>query len=211
MSLDTVFEAWPNLLLALPTFLASDPTSRSARLDLAIERGSGTPRTFFRRARLLSANPPATPAAAAPTATAGPLALLAAFLSMPTTPLAFGLVLLRLTRRLDEPDLLPLCRPRAPLLAFPREAVLEREAPLRRREDGVDFERAAPPEERDESLPDAPPPEREDALPLALELELFEEVPLPCLLPEATLLLAITHPSQSMQSPQDSPTRSAHA
>jgi hypothetical protein len=80
MSFDTVFEVWPNCLLALPTVLATDFTSIS---------GSGTPKTLFGRARLLSAKPPATPAAAAPTAIAGPPALPAAVFTVPTMPLPF--------------------------------------------------------------------------------------------------------------------------
>jgi hypothetical protein len=169
MSLDTAFEVSPNLLLALPTFLTSDPTSSSVRLGLPIERGSGTPRIFLRRVRLLRAKPPATPAAAAPTATAGPLALLAAVLSVSTMPLAFRLVLRRvLFPPPRELDLLARCWPRAEPLAVGRESVREPEAPLRRREGGDDLERA-------------------------LEPEPVDELPLLCLLPDATLL-AITHP-----------------
>jgi hypothetical protein len=76
MSLETLFEVLPSCLLALPTDFTSDCTSTS---------GSFTPRTFRCRLRLLSRRPPATPAAAAPAATAGPPALLAAPLSVSTT------------------------------------------------------------------------------------------------------------------------------
>lgn len=211
MSLDTVFEVWPNLLLALPTFLASDATSRSVRLDLPIERGSGTPRILLRRVRLLRAKPPATPARAAPTATAGPPALLAVFLSVPTTPSVFWLALLRpLLPPAGDLDLPPPCRPRAPPLPLLREPVLEREEALPRRDDADDLERAMLPGERDEPLRDVPPPERAEAFPLTLEAEPFDERPLLCLLPEAALLLAITHPSSVDSNPFKSlATRSA--
>jgi hypothetical protein len=43
----------------------------------------------LRRDRPFSSKPPATPAAAAPTATAGRPALLAVLFSVPTTPLPF--------------------------------------------------------------------------------------------------------------------------
>ena len=99
MSFDTLFEVLPRCLLALPTLFATDFTSRSERADLAIERGTGTPRIVLRRMRLFSSKPPATPAAAAPTATAGPPALPAAPLRVSTTPLPFELP------RLDEAPL----------------------------------------------------------------------------------------------------------
>jgi hypothetical protein len=194
MSLDTFFDVWPNCLLALPTVLATDLRSR---LALPIERGSGTPRTFLRRVRLLSTKPPATPAAAAPRATAGPLAVLTAFLSVPTMPLLFWLVPLRLDLSpLRGLDLLRLWGPRFPLLPAEREEpLLEREALLRLRVDADDFERDGPPDDREEPLRDAPPPERDDPLALVLAPEPFEELLLPCRLREADLLLAIPHPS----------------
>ena len=80
MSFETFFVVWPNCLLALPTLLATDWTSTPER------RGSGIPRIFLRREWRLSTSPPATPTAVAPTATAGPLTLLAAPLIVPTTP-----------------------------------------------------------------------------------------------------------------------------
>jgi hypothetical protein len=194
MSFDTAFEVSPNLLLALPTLLTNDPTSSSVRLGLPIERGSGTPRIFLRRVRLLRAKPPASPAAAAPTATAGPLALPAAVLSVSTMPLAFRLALrCLLLPPPRELDLFAPCRPRREPPALGRDSVREPEAPLRRREDGDDFERAAPPDDREESLRDVEPPERDGALASALELEPVDELPLLCLLPDAALL-AITHP-----------------
>ena len=100
MSFETLFEVWPNCLLALPTLLATDWMSTFER------RGTGTPRIFFRREWLFSTIPPAIPTAVAPTATAGPLTLLAAPLIVPTTPpfpVPFRLAALRL-----EPALLVL-------------------------------------------------------------------------------------------------------
>ena len=180
MSFETVFEVWPNCLLALPTVFATDFTSRFA---LPIERGSFTPRIFLRPVRPLSTKPPATPTAAAPTATAGPLALLAAPLSVLTMPLPFWLVLLRL-----EPpppralDLLRVCGLRLEV---------EREALLRARVEADDFERDEPPEERDAPLPDPPLPEREDRLAFVFEPEPFDAELLLCPLREADLLVAI--------------------
>ena len=80
MSFETLFVVWPSCLLALPTLLATDWTSTPER------RGSGIPRIFLRREWRLSTIPPAIPTAVAPTATAGPLTLLAAPLTVPTTP-----------------------------------------------------------------------------------------------------------------------------
>jgi hypothetical protein len=86
--LDTLLDVFANCLLALPT-------------DFTIACGSGrclgtrTPRIVLRRVRLLIARPPATPAAAAPTATAGPFARLA-------TSLIVSVMLLLLTRPLDD-------------------------------------------------------------------------------------------------------------
>ena len=101
MSLETLFVVLPNCLLALPTFLATDWTSTPDR------RGTLIPRTFFRREWPFSTSPPASPTAVAPTATAGPLTLLAAPLIVPTTPPLpedpFWLAVLRLEL---EPELL---------------------------------------------------------------------------------------------------------
>ena len=80
MSFETFFVVWPNCLLALPTLLATDWTST---FEI---RGTGIPRIFLRREWLFSTSPPAIPTAVAPTATAGPLTLLAAPLIVPTTP-----------------------------------------------------------------------------------------------------------------------------
>jgi len=93
MSFETLFVVWPNCLLALPTLLATDWRSTFER------RGTGTPRIFFRREWPFSTIPPAIPTAVAPTATAGPLTLLAAPLIVPTTPpfpVPFWLAALRL-------------------------------------------------------------------------------------------------------------------
>src|SRR5215211_5875639 len=160
MSFDTLFAVWPNCLLALPTVLIIDFASRSGRLGLPIERGSGTPRTFLRRVRLFSARPPATPAAATPTATAGPPALPAAFLTVPSTPLRLWLFAgLRF----------------APLPLGRDEPLLEREALARARVDADDFERDAPSEERVEPLRAAPLDEREDPLALVFEPEPLDD------------------------------------
>ena len=112
MSFETLFDVWPNCLLALPTLLATDWMSTFET------RGTGTPRIFFRREWPFSTIPPAIPTAVAPTATAGPLTLLAAPLIVPTTPpfpVPFRLAALRL-----EPAL-PVLRP-APLRLPPRLA-----------------------------------------------------------------------------------------
>jgi hypothetical protein len=143
MSLDTVFDVCPSCLLALPTVLTADLTSTS---------GSFTPSTFVPRdERRLRSTPPATPAAAAPAAMAGPLALLAAALTVPTTPL---LLLALAELRLPPP---PFEREEPPLerdeLLLERDAALlerdeplvERELLLRARVEGDDFERAEPP------------------------------------------------------------------
>ena len=125
MSLDTVFDVCPSCLLALPTVFATDLTSSS---------GSFTPSIFGRRdERRLRSTPPATPAAAAPAAMAGPLALLAAALTVPTTPL---LLLALAELRLPE---------RGAALVERDEPLLERELLLRARVAGDDFERAVPP------------------------------------------------------------------
>ena len=121
---------------------------------------------------LLSTRPPATPAAPAPMATAGPLALPAALLRVPTTPLPFWLAPLA--------RLAP-CRSSAcsgsggarfaPLPLERAEPLLEREALLRLRADAGDLDRDEPPEE---PLPRAPP-ERDDPLALVLEPEPLDE------------------------------------
>ena len=112
MSFETFFVVWPNCLLALPTLLATDWMSTFER------RGTGIPRIFFRREWPFSTIPPAIPTAVAPTATAGPLTLLAAPLIVPTTP-PFP-VPLRLAALRLEPAL-PVLRA-APLRLPPRLA-----------------------------------------------------------------------------------------
>src|SRR5215218_71423 len=203
MSLDTVFDVSPSCLLAFPMPFSTDWTSRSGRV---------IPRTFLRRCRPLRITPPTTPAAAAPTATPGAPALLAAVLSVPRTPLAPADCegALRLD---DEPPL------RAGLRPFPREAPprVDREAVLRLvRKAALRLEReAALRLEREAALR----LEREAALrlervpplwlrPLAFVFEPAEPaLPEPALPPLAELLLlfalrevafvAIPHPSQS--------------
>src|SRR5918994_4446323 len=100
MSLDTFLVVLPNCLLALPPVLAIDLTSMSGRL---IGRGTGTPSTVLRRILLRSMtppDPPATPAAVAPTATAGPLALPATCFTVSIIPLLpLRLWVLRLCER----------------------------------------------------------------------------------------------------------------
>ena len=183
MSFDTFLDVWPNCLLALPTVLATDLTSRSG--SLPIERGSVMPRTVERRERRLSTRPATSPAVAAPTATAGPLALLATSLTVPTRP----------SRRwvLAEPRLAPLPLDR-------EEPLRERELLLRARVDADDFERDEPPEERDEPLRAPPLAERDEPPVLVLDAGLFEpevfepellDALLPCPLREVDLLVAI--------------------
>jgi hypothetical protein len=176
-SFETFFVVWPNCLLALPTLLATALTSTSGRLGLPIERGTETPRIVFRRSRPLRTSPPATPTAVAPTATAGPLTLVRAPLTVPTTPLfwaPFRLVLLRL----EAPPL-----PLRLEVVFRDEPLLDLEGLVRLRVGAADFE-------RDERA-------REPEVPLAFDLdpELFDEPLLPCPLREAGLL-AIPHPSR---------------
>ena len=126
MSFETLFDVWPNCLLALPTLLATDWTSTFER------RGTGIPRIFFWREWPFSTRPPAMPTAVAPTAMAGPLTLLAAPLIVPTTPpfpVPFWLAVLRL-----ELLLLLLLRPAPLRLAagfFRALALLDREAVVR--------------------------------------------------------------------------------
>jgi len=98
-------------MLASPTVFASDLAS-----TLAMCLGIGIPSTVLRRARPFSAIPPTTPAAAAPTAMAGPFALPATCLTEPTMPLPFWLPLLPLARAGAEERLdaaLPFARPLA--------------------------------------------------------------------------------------------------
>ena len=206
MSLDTFLDVWPNCLLNLPTFLATDLTSRSGRPALRMARGIGTPRTFLGRVRLFSIKPPATPAAPAPIASAGPEALPAVLFSVPTKPSLFLLALLRLALPALRPvDLLRLGEERFAALRLVRvapEPLLAREALLRLRAEAAGFEREAPPEARDEPLRAVRPPEREllalgpepDPFALAFEPEPFDELRLPRELRDAGLLLAISHP-----------------
>jgi hypothetical protein len=153
--------------------------------------------------RLFSAIPAATPVAAAPAATAGPLALLATFLTVSNMPLRLGLfarlrfALLR--REREEPLLDREALRRAPVDAddaFDRaEVPEEREEPLRDRdalrrapvvaED--DFGRAEVREELEEPLRDAPLALRADPLALVFEPELLDELLLLCPLREADL------------------------
>ena len=91
--------------------------------------------------------------------------------------------------------MLRLWEPRAAPLVPERELLFEREALVRRRVDGDDFERDEPPDDRDEPLRDEPPLEREDPLALVFEPEPLDAPLFLCPAPEAALLLAITHPS----------------
>jgi hypothetical protein len=118
--------------------------------------------------------------------------------------LPFRLALLRLAPPPPrELDLLRLWEPRVAPLAPERELLFEREALLRLRADGDDFERDDPPDERDEPLRDEPPLERADPLALVFEPEPFDEPRLLCPPREAALLLAITHPSNRENIPPD--------
>src|SRR5215204_2287361 len=201
--LDTPLRFWLSCLLALPTVLATDLVARRGSFGWPIVRGSGTPRTFLRRVLLFSAIPAATPAAAAPAATAGPLALLAAFLTVSNMPLRLGLfarlrfALLR--REREEPLLDREALRRAPVDADDdfggAEVPEDREEPLRDRdalrrapvvaED--DFGRAEVREELEEPLRDAPLALRADPLALVFEPELLDELLLLCPLREADL------------------------
>jgi hypothetical protein len=181
MSLETLLVVWPKRLLALPMVFAVDLMSRSGDVS---ERGTLTPKTVFRRMRLRSTSPPATPAAAAPTATAGPLALLAAPLTVSTTPFELWLDPLRFA-------VLPAVRPELELFVV-RLAVLplERDEPLldlaallRLRVEAAVFDRDAP-------LPD-----------FDLDPEPLAELRLRCPLLDAGLLLAISHTSFSEDIP----------
>jgi hypothetical protein len=183
MSLDTVFVVWPSCLLALPTLFAIDFRSTSGLLR---ERGTGTPSTFFWRVRERISNPPATPAAVAPTATAGPLALLATCFTVPTTPFELapwlcGVRLCELRLRLwvlrfavEPPD------------RFEPDALLERRDPLA-------ADRAFAPDELARArLFDAEP---FDDLLLLLDAEPPDDLLFVCLLPEDLLFAATAHPS----------------
>jgi hypothetical protein len=187
MSFETLFVVCPNCVLALPTLLATALTSTFERRGLPMERGTGTPRIVFRRRRPLSASPPATPTAVAPTASAGPLTLVTAPLMLPTTPsfpVAFWLEL----RRLEAPRVA--LRPELVFRAVPlleREELVFRAAPLLDREALVrppvaGFERDARSEARVERLSDEAPLEVPLALPM--DPELLDEPRLLCPLRE---------------------------
>jgi hypothetical protein len=191
-SLETVFPVCPSCLLALPTVFAIDLTSISGRL---IERGTGTPSTRRWRVRERIRRPPATPAAVAPAAIAGPLALLATSLTVPTNPFELLLRLWVLRLRLWVLRLrLWVLRPRLWLLRLAvepldfREPLLEREEPLR---DVLAF---APEELARAPLLEADPFD-EPLLPLAREL--LDDLLLPCLLPDDLLEAATAHLSLS--------------
>lgn len=179
MSLDTVLVVSPNCLLALPTVFAIDLTSSSGALS---ERGSGTPSTFLRRVRDRMSSPPATPAAVAPTATAGPFALPATLLTVPSIPSWLLLRLCVLRFALE------------PLERF--EPLLERADALR--DDPLRDDRAVAPDELVRALLFAA--ELLDAELLDADLldpEPVDDPVLRCLLPEARLdaLLAANAPS----------------
>ena len=133
MSFETLFDVWPNCLLALPTLLATDWMSTFER------RGTGIPRIFFRREWPFSTIPPAMPTAVAPTATAGPLTLLAAPLIVPTTP-PFPVPLRLAALRLELA--LPVLRAAPPRLPPPLAAGFFRALPLPD-EDRPDVDREA--------------------------------------------------------------------
>lgn len=184
MSLEMVFELSPNCLLALPTVLATDLTSRSGRPAFLSARGTGTPRTFLGRVRLLSASPPAIPATPAPTATAGPRTLLAALFTVPTRPVSVWLVRwLVAGERRAELDLLRVWGRLAalPLPLDRAEPFAERRALLRLRAEA---------DCRWEALP----PDRDALLGFAFEPDPFDEPLLLCPEREADLVLAIPHP-----------------
>lgn len=82
-SFDTLREVSAKRRLASPTVFNIEPPSSDGRLGFPNERGIGTPSTVLRRIRFLSTTPLATPAAAAPTAIAGPFALTAACFAVP--------------------------------------------------------------------------------------------------------------------------------
>jgi hypothetical protein len=179
MSLDTVFVVWPNCLLALPTDFATDLRSMSG---LFTERGTGTPSTFFWRVRERIKSPPAMPAAVAavaPTATAGPLALLATCFTVPTTPfeLSLWLSVLRLGAlrfAVEAAD------------CFEPDPLLERREPL-------PADRAFAPDELARArLFD---PDAFDDLLLLRDADPLDGLLFVCLLPEDLLFAATAHPS----------------
>jgi hypothetical protein len=134
MSFETVFDVLAKFWLASPTVFAIDFASS---FGLPSARGSGMPSTFGRLRRLLISSPPATPAAAAPTATAGPLALPAACLAVPATWLTRPPTWL--TRSLTLA--LPFCEAAVDLerdVGFERDDDFERE-----RDGGFELERDA--------------------------------------------------------------------
>ena len=98
MSFETPFDALANCALASPTDFASDLGSTLGRCF-----GIGTPSTVLRRVRAFSAIPPATPAAA-PTASAGRLAFVAACLIESTRPCPLPAPLLLLVARAGALD-----------------------------------------------------------------------------------------------------------
>jgi len=103
--------------------------------------------------------------------------------SVPTTPLPFWLLGVRLELLLAEVDLLRFWG-RFAALALALDPLLLARDPLRPRVAAVAFE-------REEPLREAPVPEREDPLALVLEPELFDDLPLLCPLREADLPVAI--------------------
>jgi hypothetical protein len=109
-SLETVLDVLANRALASPTVFASDLAS-----TLAMCFGRGSPNTVLRRPRPFSAIPPAIPAAAAPTAIAGPFALPATCLTEPTRPSPFWLPLRLLVRAAVDERLDPALRLARPL------------------------------------------------------------------------------------------------
>jgi hypothetical protein len=96
MSFETFFDVFANCLLASPTVFATDLASTAGRC-----LGIGTPSHVLRRPRLLMTSPPAMPAAAAPTASAGPLAFVATCLIASVTPPWLPLPLLLAVARVE--------------------------------------------------------------------------------------------------------------
>ena len=125
MSFETALDVFAIRLLALPTVFVMDFTSPPGLSDC----GSGTPSTFRRCNRLLSTTPPATPAAAAPTAIAGVFALSAACFAvsaaLPTVDVGRLLLFDELVER-DRLLLLRFAPPLAPLCFVLREAFVAR-------------------------------------------------------------------------------------
>lgn len=126
-SFETLFEVSAKRRLASPTVFNIEPPSRAGRLGLPSERGIGTPSTVLRLIRFFRMTPPVTPAAAAPTAIAGPFALTAACLAVPTAwPIRFVTARLVELRFEFDPELEPERRFGAPepgfdLVALPLE------------------------------------------------------------------------------------------